>query len=261
MKEYSYVDERGDFKGPHTFEELLQLKGLKVIGDPTQILDESSRRLTTLRELLSNRTGPVVFPVTPASAAAPATVASPTSRTNGVCIACGGRIPATSAQCPYCQMDTRRSDITGREIIQALEYRLSKIKGKVDEDGDEDEDDKKKAMVRAISMFNMPNDKENLLEFFSLCDGNVSANASLIDDGNGLHNAWYGKAKTAYIKLKVYARDDAAFLALLAPYGQRYEDDAYLKSRGTKSFLLYAAIVAAIVIMVVVFVLLDKFSK
>lgn len=261
MKKYRYSDGQDDFKGPYSLKDLLKLKELNIIGDPTRILDETMQKWTTLGELLGAESGTIVFPVTPASTTAPATVASPTSQSNGVCMACGGGIPATSAQCPYCQMDTRRSDITGREFIQALEYRLSKIKGKVDEDGDEDEDDKKKAMVRAISMFNMPNDKENLLEFFSLCDGNVSANASLMDIDNGLHNAWYGKAKMAYIKLKVYARDDAAFLALLAPYGQRYEDDAYLKSRGTKSFLLYAAIVAGIVITVLISALAYKLSK
>jgi hypothetical protein len=258
MKIYSYVNERGDFKGPHTIDELFQLKGLKVIDDPTQVLDESSRRLTTLREILSTKSGPVVFPVAPASTAAPPMVVTPTPRNKGFCIACGGKIPATSAQCPYCQMDAQRTEITGRDFILALEIRLSKINAEI-----EDDTEKGKAILTAISTFNMPNDKENLLEFFSLCDGNVSASSGVMADNDwgALHGAWYGKAKMAYLKLKVYAHEDNSLLATLAPYGQKYENDAYLKAQQIKQAMFIGGIILAIVIMALVATLAVKLSK
>jgi len=130
MKKYSYVDAQGNFKGPHTLEELRQLKDLKVVGNTTQVMDETVRKLTTLSEILA-AAGLVVFPVASAGGEVPP-VEPQTPRRAGTCIACGGRVPATITQCPYCQTDIRRMDCfcyrhPGRITVAKMQRKIRQL--------------------------------------------------------------------------------------------------------------------------------------
>lgn len=151
MKKYSYVDERGDFKGPHTIDELRQLKELKVIGEPTQILDEATRRLTTLGVLLIGGAGPIVFPITPATATPPPLLAPQSSahplppvigaagqthapaqpdntraRTE-TCPICGAARDPLNTNCKFCGTAYQINSLTGETYTNALRTILTHI--------------------------------------------------------------------------------------------------------------------------------------
>ena len=65
MTTYQYLDSQGNLVGPVSLEILRQMKGDGRLGRHTQVLDEASKRFTTLDQLLGSGGG-VVFPAPPA---------------------------------------------------------------------------------------------------------------------------------------------------------------------------------------------------
>lgn len=64
MNQFQYIDSQGNFIGPVSLEGLRQLRLEGKLGDQTQVLNEATKRFTTLGQLLSNGGG-VLFPVPP----------------------------------------------------------------------------------------------------------------------------------------------------------------------------------------------------
>ncbi len=65
MTTYQYPDSQGNLIGPVSLETLRQMKGDGKLGGQVQVLDEASKRFTTLDQLLGSGGG-VVFPAPPA---------------------------------------------------------------------------------------------------------------------------------------------------------------------------------------------------
>lgn len=159
------------------------------------------------------------------------------------CPNCGASIPKSSIKCGFCSFEISKTSLTGSEFIEKLQNQLEEL-NKLQ--AIEETNDKyglkggapsvsyaiKKAT--AISTFNLPNDKENLLELFYFCDNNADATAKTsgfpIDVSMAvnkqLHPAWSGKAKMAYNKLKRFANDDDEIKALVEEYKIKYHVDA-----------------------------------
>jgi hypothetical protein len=83
MNQFQYIDSQGNFIGPVSLEGLRQLRLEGKLGDQTQVLNEATKRFTTLGQLLSNGEG-VLFPVPPPERIAgqtstPAIAPSPTA--------------------------------------------------------------------------------------------------------------------------------------------------------------------------------------
>jgi len=136
MKKYCYLDAGGEFKGPYTANELRNLKEMGVVGDPTQVLDETTRRMTSVGVLFAAGSGPVVFPVTPATVAPPplpvppiigaaAQVPEPPQRDKGVarldtCKICGAPRDPLNITCKFCGTAYSLEKVTGETYITAL---------------------------------------------------------------------------------------------------------------------------------------------
>ena len=167
----------------------------------------------------------------------------PEKQTNFACPNCGASIPKSSIKCSFCNFEISRTSLTGSVFIEKLQNQLEEL-NKLQ--GIEEANDKygmkggsvamnyatKKATT--ISTFNMPNDKESLLEFFHFCDSNADAcsNTNVFSGGiqahlnKSLHPAWSGKAKLAYSKLKRFANEDDEIKALIEEYKIKYHVDA-----------------------------------
>lgn len=159
------------------------------------------------------------------------------------CPNCGSSIPSSSIKCGFCGFEISKSAITGASFIEKLSNQLEELNRL---QGLEEAADKygmkggsvaihyatKKATI--ISTFNMPNDKENLLELFYFCDNNADATSNTNVFGGGLqahvnkslHPAWSGKAKMAYNKLSRFATEDEEIGELIEKYKKKYYQDA-----------------------------------
>src|SRR6056297_937984 len=126
------------------------------------------------------------------------------------CPNCGSPIPKTSIKCSFCKYEISKNDITGKDFIKQLQQKLEQI----DKDAYEMNSKRKgffspeytpievaRNKANIITTFTMPNDKENLIEFFLFCDSNANAhsNTSMYSiDGilnKKYYRAWFGKAK------------------------------------------------------------------
>ena len=160
---------------------------------------------------------------------------------NYACPNCGSSIPSSSIKCGFCGFAITRKQITGGEFIKKLNEEINQI-NKWQTEAEKTHNTwkasstplmdatYKKASV--ISTFTMPNDKENLLEFFYFCDTNYDAHSNtsrtnpswLIN--NVLGPAWSSKAKLAYNKLKRFENEDDEIKELIENYKKKYYQDA-----------------------------------
>ena len=163
---------------------------------------------------------------------------------NYACPNCGSSIPSSSIKCGFCGFEISKSKVTGEDHLIKLQTALSKL----DDDWSKEKHSRgawggtvgdpiglllaqKKASV--ISTFTMPNDKDNLLEFFLFCDNNAAAYSNLSKFNNWslpfnqiLYPAWAGKAKLGYNKLMRFATEDDEIRELIEKYKKKYHQDA-----------------------------------
>lgn len=165
----------------------------------------------------------------------------PEKQTTFSCPSCGASIPKSSIKCAFCDFEISKKNVTGAESISLLSQKLEQI-DIVDSDVEKNSHSfrnpynplnaaRKKAT--AISTFNMPNDKEHLLEFFLFCDSNADSYSDTSIYGNAssqtnkiLNPAWSGKAKLGYNKLKRFANEDDEIKILIDEYKIKYQIEA-----------------------------------
>lgn len=196
----------------------------------------------------------------PASSSATTTISPNAARK---CKACGSTIPSDVLTCPFCNAEIIKTTATGGSYVQALQQRLIEIDG-------EDASSPKTAgrvladalagntvyariakKVSVIQTFQMPSDKEHLIEFFFYCDSNCEGTSGLGLEGP-LKRAWYGKAKMALEKLQFLGRGDPSVESFVSQSMPRY-----CKFRsGQTAFLLWSvAAIVAILVGLVLFIL------
>lgn len=165
-------------------------------------------------------------------------------QSNHECPNCGSSIPKTAIKCGFCNFEVTKSEITGKNYIHQLQSKLEQI----DKDAYEMNSKRKGllspdyppiqiAMNKAgiITTFTMPNDKENLIEFFLFCDSNADAHSNTKFSFDGILNkhyfpAWSGKAKMGYEKLVLFANDDEDLKQIINKYKNKYgnENNSFL---------------------------------
>lgn len=164
----------------------------------------------------------------------------PEKQTNFACPNCGSSIPKSSIKCGFCGFEISKTTLTGEKYIEKLSQQLHEINVWQSEAEEKHNSwtastipaiDAASKKASLISVFAMPNDKENLLELFYFCDNNADATSKLSrvfgSDTSGLinnhlHPAWAGKAKMAYNKLKRFANEDDEIKALIDEYKIKY---------------------------------------
>jgi hypothetical protein len=167
-------------------------------------------------------------------------------QTNFSCPNCGSSIPKSSIKCSFCNFEISRNTATGEDYINKLSAALANIDQEYysretkltasqlfNGAGDATGSKMIQAKVSVISTFTMPNDKENLLEFFYFCDTNAdscyaSSKVLIIHEKNNyktLGNSWAGKAKLAYDKLKRFVNEDEEIKILVDNYKNKYYVD------------------------------------
>ncbi len=160
---------------------------------------------------------------------------------NYACPNCGSSIPSSSIKCGFCGFEISKTTVTGQNSIQILSDKLTQIdisEAEIQKQSnawtrpyDPSAAAQKKASV--ISTFSMPNDKENIVEFFLFCDNNADAysNTSPFMNTAVLVNkilgpAWAGKARLGYNKLKRFENEDEEIRELIEKYKKKYHQDA-----------------------------------
>lgn len=177
-------------------------------------------------------------------------------QTNFACLNCGSSIPRSSIKCAFCGFEISKTSVTGKNFIEKLNQQFDEVDkrqwqseaqvvsgldkwlggGAIKAHQVTITAAQQKASI--ISMFNMPNDKEHLVEFFLFCDSNADAHSNT---KTGItiygHNeaapvnkvlgpAWAGKAKLGYNKLKKFANEDEEIRELIDRYKKKYHQDS-----------------------------------
>jgi hypothetical protein len=173
----------------------------------------------------------------------------PEKQVNFACPNCGSSIPKSSIKCGFCGYEISKASITGRNELNKLNEAIAKLdeehssqKHSVDWKGNQEGDPSGVILARKkadlISTFTMPNDKEHLLEFFHFCDTNADAyfQQSFIKVGfqtitnnpgaKALSDAYAGKAKLAYVKLKRFVNEDDEIKYIVESYKVKYHVDS-----------------------------------
>jgi hypothetical protein len=159
---------------------------------------------------------------------------APEKQTNFSCPSCGSSIPKSSIKCGFCGFEITKTEITGAKYIERLQKALEDVNNKKFSFM-QDLDQRKSNSMRAsiITSFNLPNDKENLMELFFFCDANADAYANIRQFGNPnfhlnsvLFPAWSGKAKMAYNKLQRFVDEDQDINELIQKYKNKYHIEA-----------------------------------
>ncbi len=161
------------------------------------------------------------------------------------CPVCGANQSLVVANCAYCGSEIARAAVLQpEEYIAALRTRLENVKpgdGKDRHSWDVGED-----RVRVIQMFTMPSNVECLVEFLTFCDGNSESGE---DDEK---EAWFGKAKAAYGKLRIASLNNPQLAEIVKDYTIKYSMEAEVNRKAKESrnnVLLFIAYPFILVIM------------
>lgn len=201
----------------------------------------------------------------PANSSATAT-ASPNAKR--ICKACGSTIPSDVLACPFCNAEITKTTATGGSYVQALQQRLieidgedtssSKTTGRVLADafaGKNTVYDRIAKKVSVIQTFQMPSDKEHLVEFFFYCDSNYQGSQSFALE-YPLKLAWYGKAKMALEKLQYMGHGDPSIETLTSKFITRYRSAP--RNPVYQGLLIAGLIFAVVAVCVIVLSFLSK---
>jgi len=149
-----------------------------------------------------------------------------------VCRLCGAPHEPLKTSCDYCGTSYADAQLTGQSYISALQSMIHRIDsennaivGNADwSDRDDIHEIWARRVASAISMFAMPTDVANLVQFFVFCHGNAQASGDI--HGEAIQLAWNGKAKMAFAQLQVFAYDRLELKALVDAYEVLYGANA-----------------------------------
>lgn len=146
------------------------------------------------------------------------------------CPACGASVKAFQIKCDDCG-----HEFTGIESNKRITQLLDKINSLDKKDGELDyEFDERKAGI--INSTPIPNSKEDILEFLSVCSSQADVDFTSRGYGNVV-SAWTNKGNEALLKARILFRNDANTLALLLDFEKK------LKKSEKKSKLIWLAVI------------------
>lgn len=132
------------------------------------------------------------------------------------CPNCGASVNNTDMFCSQCgyEFNSRESNSTALALLQKLEeidrqYPIQSGTSKFASAFTGRVSDNVSHKCTLIQNFPIPNTKEDLLEFATLCASNMGRNLSNNDvDGNALTAAWRNKANQVKFKIEILLKDD-----------------------------------------------------
>lgn len=181
------------------------------------------------------------------------------------CPACGAIVPSMAAKCPECgyeftNVEANSSTRLLMQKIDEIQAQYAELTANVD---NKDESTirtrgyqvKRQLNARTaqlIQNFPIPNTREDLIEFLTLCIGNSKADSIMLDGNDPVTPAWRKKLQQVIAKVKVALPNDQQAQELIEEYEGKRENS---KKKGKK---IAIGIVVLIVVACLIALLVPK---
>ena len=163
------------------------------------------------------------------------------------CPACGSPIKSMTGYCEHCE-----HEFTNVEANKSITQLLNKINS-IEKIKDEDDSDFQQRKASQINNTPIPNSKEDLIEFLTVCT--TQADVDWMNRGDGyVVSAWTNKGNEALLKAKILFREDMKSMMLIDAYEKK------LINARKKANYIWIIILGIAVIYGIVW-LIGKFNK
>lgn len=181
------------------------------------------------------------------------------------CPACGAIVPSMAAKCPECGYEF--TNVEANSSTRLLMQKIDEIQAQYAElTANVDNKDESTIRTRGyqvkrqlndrtaqlIQNFPIPNTREDLIEFLTLCIGNSKADSIMLDGNDPVTPAWRKKLQQVIAKLKVALPNDQQAQELIEEYEGKRENS---KKKGKK---IAIGIVVLIVVACLIALLVPK---
>ena len=181
------------------------------------------------------------------------------------CPACGAIVPSMAAKCPECGYEF--TNVEANSSTRLLMQKIDEIQAQYAElTANVDNKDESAIRTRGyqvkrqlndrtaqlIQNFPIPNTREDLIEFLTLCIGNSKADSVMLDGNDPVTPAWRKKLQQVIAKVKVALPNDQQAQELIDEYEGKRENS---KKKGKK---IAIGIVVLIVIALLIAFLVPK---
>ena len=181
------------------------------------------------------------------------------------CPACGAIVPSMAAKCPECGYEF--TNVEANSSTRLLMQKIDEIQAQYAElTANVDNKDESAIRTRGyqvkrqlndrtaqlIQNFPIPNTREDLIEFLTLCIGNSKADSVMLDGNDPVTLAWRKKLQQVIAKVKVALPNDQQAQELIDEYEGKRENS---KKKGKK---IAIGIVVLIVIALLIAFLVPK---
>lgn len=181
------------------------------------------------------------------------------------CPACGAIVPSMAAKCPECGYEF--TNVEANSSIRLLMQKIDEIQAQYAElTANVDNKDESTIRTRGyqvkrqlndrtaqlIQNFPIPNTREDLIEFLTLCIGNSKADSIMLDGNDPVTPAWRKKLQQVIAKVKVALPNDQQAQELIEEYEGKRENS---KKKGKK---IAIGIVVLIVVACLIALLVPK---
>ena len=181
------------------------------------------------------------------------------------CPACGAIVPSMAAKCPECgyeftNMEANSSTRLLMQKIDEIQAQYAELTANVDNKdesairtrGYQVKRQLNDRTAQLIQNFPIPNTREDLIEFLTLCIGNSKADSVMLDGNDPVTPAWRKKLQQVIAKVKVALPNDQQAQELIDEYEGKRENS---KKKGKK---IAIGIVVLIVIALLIAFLVPK---
>lgn len=181
------------------------------------------------------------------------------------CPACGAIVPSMAAKCPECGYEF--TNVEANSSTRLLMQKIDEIQAQYAElTANVDNKDESTIRTRGyqvkrqlndrtaqlIQNFPIPNTREDLIEFLTLCIGNSKADSIMLDGNDPVTPAWRKKLQQVITKVKVALPNDQQAQELIEEYEGKRENS---KKKGKK---IAIGIVVLIVVACLIALLVPK---
>lgn len=181
------------------------------------------------------------------------------------CPACGAIVPSMAAKCPECGYEF--TNVEANSSTRLLMQKIDEIQAQYAElTANVDNKDESTIRTRGyqvkrqlndrtaqlIQNFPIPNTREDLIEFLTLCIGNSKADSIMLDGNDPVTPAWRKKLQQVIAKVKVALPNDQQTQELIEEYEGKRENS---KKKGKK---IAIGIVVLIVVACLIALLVPK---
>lgn len=181
------------------------------------------------------------------------------------CPACGAIVPSMAAKCPECGYEF--TNVEANSSTRLLMQKIDEIQAQYAElTANVDNKDESTIRTRGyqvkrqlndrtaqlIQNFPIPNTREDLIEFLTLCIGNSKADSIMLDGNDPITPAWRKKLQQVIAKVKVALPNDQQAQELIEEYEGKRENS---KKKGKK---IAIGIVVLIVVACLIALLVPK---